>query len=247
MELIQKHFEEIDSTNTWGKHHAEELPHDKITLVTASMQTAGRGRFNRKWVSPADENIYASFCFFIEKHRTDIGNIPQVLALSAAEALKTLGFNPELKWPNDILLSKKKVAGILAETTPLSDQLCMILGIGLNVNMPLETALQIDRPATSLAIERSQHFDVKMVLAGLQQQFVKDLNIFLEEGFQPFLFSYRKSITQSATQTIRFHDNRAVWSGTFEGINDDGSLRLKLPNGESKTFVAGEILWPTEF
>ncbi|MEI8366565.1 MAG: biotin--[acetyl-CoA-carboxylase] ligase [Parachlamydiaceae bacterium] len=244
MEVIRQHFEQMGSTNTWAKLHAHQLPRDKITLVTAGMQTAGRGRFNRKWESPAHENIYASFCFFIEKHRTDIGNIPQVLALSAAEILKALGFSPELKWPNDVLLSKKKVAGILAETTPLSDQLCMIIGIGLNVNMPLETLQKIDRPATSLANESGRPFDVEKVLDRLQIQFTKDLDLFFEEGFHPFFAPYCASMSQSLNQVIQFHDNRTVWKGFFDGINHDGSLRLKLPEGEIKTFVAGEILWP---
>lgn len=243
MEVERRHFTTIDSTNTWGKQHAHELPHDKITLVTADAQTAGRGRFKRRWESSPKQNILASFCFFIEKHRTDIGNIPQVLALSAAKTLKEMGFAPELKWPNDVLLSGKKVAGILAETTPLSDFLCMVAGIGLNVNMPKEELEKIDRPATSLFAEKGKTYVVEDVLALLQKHFCNDLNLFLNEGFHTFLATYRRYMSQDLTRVIRFHDNRTVWEGTFHEINEDGSLSLKMPDGTIKTFIAGEIMW----
>lgn len=243
MELIRRHFSSIDSTNTWAKQHAHEFPFNKIILVTAAGQTAGRGRFKRRWESPPGENIYASFCFFLEKHRADIGNIPQVLALSAAKMLEELGFHPELKWPNDVLLSGKKAAGILAETTPLSDQRCMIAGIGININMPYEALQKIDRPATSLAVEAGHPFDIETVLEKLQHQFVADLEVFLIEGFLPFFDDYCKRMPRNDARVIRFHDNRAIWEGTIQAINLDGSLNLKLPSGEIKTFVAGEILW----
>lgn len=243
MKLIRRHFETIDSTNTWAKQNAHLLPRDAITLVTALEQTAGRGRFKRRWESPPGKSVLASFCFFIEKHRIDIGNIPQVLAISAARILEKLGFSPQLKWPNDVLLSSKKVAGILAETTPLSDQLCFIAGIGLNVNTPLEVLEKIDRPATSLLVEGMQEFDVEHVLKLLQTQFVTDLELFFDEGFQPFLEEYCRRISGDPNKVIRFDDNRTIWEGRFHSINHDGSLSLELTNGDIKTFIVGEIMW----
>jgi BirA family biotin operon repressor/biotin-[acetyl-CoA-carboxylase] ligase len=243
MQLIRHHFTVVDSTNTWAKQNAHLLPHDAITLVTAHEQTAGRGRFKRKWVSLPGQDLLASFCFFIEKHRKDMANIPQVMALSAAHALDELGFQPTLKWPNDVLLSGKKVAGILAETTPLSDQLCFIVGIGININMPLDLAQQIDRPATSLLIESNRAYDVEDVLERLQNHFTVALQLFLDEGFNPFLEEYRRRISLDTKHLVRFDDNRTIWEGTFDSINQDGSYNLKLKNGEIKTFLVGEIMW----
>lgn len=243
MKVIRRHFEVIDSTNTWAKQNAHLLPTDGVTLITADLQTAGRGRFTRKWESLPKQNLLATFCFFIDPFRKDLGNIPQVLALSTAHVLKSLGFLPTLKWPNDVLLSGKKAAGILAETTTLDAHLCFILGIGLNVNMPLESAQQIDRPATSLFIESQHLFDVEIVLEQLQEKFLLDLGQFLDNGFHPFLESYRRLISTNSTTPIRFDDNRTVWEGSFESINADGSYNLRLKNGEIKTFFAGEIMW----
>lgn len=240
--MIRKHFEIIDSTNTWAKTHAPELDKEAVTLVTASEQTAGRGRFKRKWESPPGLNIYATFCFFIEKHRDEIKNLPQVLSISACEIVKQLGFAPKLKWPNDVLLSGKKMAGLLCETTPLSDHLCVALGIGLNVNMPLDILQQIDRPATSLFAEDGIKRNVEEITQSLQKQFLLDLDMFTEIGFHHFLEIYKSYMVHSEGDLIRFHDNRMVWTGTFKSLNEDGSLNLLLETGETKTFHAGEIL-----
>lgn len=244
MEVIRKHFDIIDSTNTWAKQNGAEFPKDKITLITANEQTAGRGRFRRRWESPPGLNVYATFCFFIEKHRHDIGNVPQILALSTAKTLEEIGFEPKLKWPNDVLLSGKKVGGILAETTPLSDQLCVVAGIGVNINMPKDLLDKIDRPATSLFVESGLKYDIETVLKILETKFCKDLDLFLADGFYPFLSEYKKRIGEKPGQPIKFNDNKTIWEGYFHSINNDGSLNLRLINGEIKTFLVGEIVWP---
>lgn len=242
MEIIRRHFDTIDSTNTWAKEHANELPQDKVTLITAHTQTAGRGRFKRKWESPPGQNIYATFCFFVENHSANIGNIPQLLAISAVDVLQKFHFNATLKWPNDVLISGKKVAGILAETT-MVDKLCVVIGIGLNVNMPSELLEKIDRPATSLMVEAGKMFDTEMILNELQITFTKNLLLFFSEGFSPFIDIYRQFMPIDPNKIIRFHDNRMVWEGILHSINEDGSMNLKLADGEIKTFIAGEILW----
>lgn len=246
METTRIHFASIDSTNTWAKKNAHALAVDKITLVTADTQTAGRGRFKRKWVSPPHQNVYATFCFFIEREKLSIlGNIPQVLALSTVDLLQELGFQPHLKWPNDVLLSEKKVAGILCETTMADRRLCVVIGIGLNVNMPRELLDQIDQPATSLAVEGGELRDVESVLIGLQKHFVKNLEKILSESFEPFLEVYRKFVATPPDKVLRFHDNQTLWEGFFHSINADGSLNLQLcgPGGQVKRFIVGEILF----
>jgi BirA family biotin operon repressor/biotin-[acetyl-CoA-carboxylase] ligase len=240
--LNRHHFQKIDSTNTWAKQHAEEFDRTAITLVTADEQSAGRGRFKRLWVSPAGQNIYATFCFFIEKHRPDIGNLPQVMALAAVDLAEGLNFKPQLKWPNDVLIQEKKVAGILCETVPFSDTLAVILGIGFNVNMSAALLQTIDRPATSLLAEDGMTREVEPLLKALQEHFLRRLDLFLEEGFLPFLAAYKKRLLHKKGDPIRFHDNRSIWEGHFLDLNRDGSLLLELASGEKRTFIAGEIV-----
>jgi BirA family transcriptional regulator, biotin operon repressor / biotin---[acetyl-CoA-carboxylase] ligase len=241
MKIVRHHFECVESTNLYGKQHAKQWPSDQITLITASSQTAGYGRFNRRWVSPQGQNIYASFCFFLDSSRTDKGNIPQVLALSAAHVFAKLHFHPQLKWPNDILLSKKKIGGILAETVALDKDCCFILGIGLNVNMNAEDLQRIGRPATSLLAEGGRPYDVESILLALQQEFQNNLLIFLEKGFAPFLDEYRNKILSGAHEIIRFSHSQNIWEGKIHSVSDDGSLYLQLPNGDIKVFSSGEI------
>ncbi len=201
MRLIHHHFEWIESTNTWAKENAHLLPPDAMIIVTADGQTAGRGQFKRPWSSPFKQNIYLSFCFFVDKNRSDLGNIPQVLALSTISVLNQLGFTARLKWPNDLLVSQKKIAGILAETTMIDDQLCFILGIGLNVNMPFDLLEKVGQPATSLLHENQlikgeevSLFDLQQIMEMLQEEFLKDYAVFNKEGFTPFLARYQTSI-----------------------------------------------------
>jgi BirA family biotin operon repressor/biotin-[acetyl-CoA-carboxylase] ligase len=243
MQVIQHHFDTIDSTNSWSKHNTSDFDKNKLTIVTANTQTAGRGRFNRRWKSPAGQNIYATYNFFIEKSRSDIGNIPQLLALSAVQILRQFGLQAGLKWPNDVVINDKKLGGILCETVDCLDSLCVIVGIGINVNMPLELLQEIDRPATSMLVETGKPHEVTEVLQSLTTAFANHLQTFLRSGFAPFIDDFRKAITHQPGQKVRFSDfvNEA-WNGTFHAINDDGSLNLLLANGEKRRFITGEFL-----
>jgi len=242
MEIHHEHFDKIDSTNTWAKQHAASFPRDKLTLVTAGEQTEGRGRLGREWISPAEENVYASFCFFIDNDRDDFGNISQVMGITSAEVIEELWIRPQLKWPNDILIKGKKVGGILCETVPVGDQRCVIVGIGLNVNMPEHELQQIDRPATSMMIESEGERQIEVVLDHLSKRFVLHLEQYLAEGFSPFLTSYRELLHIQPGEPVQFHDPRQLWKGLFKKIQDDGSLTLELESGEDKTFHSGEVL-----
>lgn len=242
MEIIRKHFPCIDSTNNWAKQQAVHFDRTAITLVTADEQTGGRGRFKRRWESPPHQNIYASYCFFLDKNRLDIGNIPQTMGISIVQMLQEWGFQAYLKWPNDVMLNGKKVAGILSESLVDSDHRFLVIGVGLNINMPTKILQTIDRPATSLFVEGGILLVIEEGIHFLNQKFRLNLDLFLKEGFSPFLEIYRAMLSLYLNKKICFHDNRAVWEGWLHSINSDGSLNFRTETGEIKTFVAGEIL-----
>ncbi len=241
MQIKRIHFASIDSTNSWAKHNAHAFSPEALTLITAEEQMAGRGRFQQKWVSPPKKNIYATFCFFVSKEFSQVGNIPQILALSAAKTLENFGFSPKLKWPNDILISNKKVAGILCETAMTHEQKCIVAGIGLNVNMPQEFLKSISQPATSLLLEGGRVLSIEGVLLQLQETFSNDLTVFLKEGFNSFLPQYVKRLMHQTGEAISFHDNRILWKGIFHSVHSDGTLNIVL-DGVIKNFVSGEVL-----
>lgn len=241
MNIEERRFSILDSTNTWAKKNALQLPHDRITLVIADGQTAGRGRFNNSWISPSGLNVYASYCFFLPVH-SNISNMAQIMALSAVKALEEVGVRSSLKWPNDILISKKKVGGILCETTALDNEILMIAGIGINVNMPLEMLKEIGQPATSLLIEKGIPFDIQKLIDCLSKQFSNFLTQYLLEGFPPIYSLYREHLIHSPGEKILFRHRDRIWEGLFSSLQQDGSLNLQLASGEIKNFHAGEII-----
>ncbi len=245
MDIIHHHFLTLDSTNNCAKRNFHLLDLAKLTVMTANEQTCGRGRDKRRWISPPRQNIYATFCFFIDKARPDIGNLGQLLALSVCKTLETFEFNPQLKWPNDIILSKKKVGGILCETVSLDDKLCVINGIGLNINMSREYLQQIDIPATSLMIEKQKTLNMDQIFHQLKDCFAEDLAIFIDKGFGPFVPRLKQLMEHAVNTKIRFHDQKDIVEGIFHSITDNGSLNLSLPSQQVKTFVSGEILYDT--
>ena len=176
------HFDTIDSTNDWAKGHLERCSTAGITLVTADAQTAGRGRFERKWVSPPGLNLYATFVFFVPGAAYDAMPVVQLLAKAAQSALKRFGFACDIKWPNDLLIAGKKVAGILCETRPHGEYVAVIVGFGLNVNMPAEILAHVGQPATSLAVEGNAVFDREEILAAIQEEFEPAVRALLKKG-----------------------------------------------------------------
>lgn len=238
----QIHFKCIDSTNTWAKEHPDQWALEGVTVVTASEQTAGRGRFKRTWLSPADVNLYATFCSWFDPQRTDVGHIPQLLALAAAMIVEKMGFFPKIKWPNDLLLNGKKVSGILCETTMEEERRGVICGIGLNVNMREEELRQIDRPATSLFVEGGEELQLEPLLHALTDKFISLMEEFDRVGFSPFFPHIDERSFFRRGEEVRFYDHTGVVEGTFDGFQLDGSVNMRLPNGINRNFYAGEFI-----
>jgi BirA family transcriptional regulator, biotin operon repressor / biotin---[acetyl-CoA-carboxylase] ligase len=234
------HFDTLDSTNNWAKSNAHTLDPEQITCITALEQTSGRGRWFRKWVSPRGENIYASIYFCLPRNCPFLSNLGQVLSLSCATMLKKKGFSPQIKWPNDILLSGKKVAGILTEVVTFEDRIGIVLGIGLNVNMSKELLEEIDQPATSLAQLSGQTWTVEQILEALLKQFLKDLEILHAHEFAPFVPAYEQLLAYKG-QSITCHDGLHPIKGICHSITADGRLNLELPDGKIVPISAGEI------
>lgn len=235
------HFPGIDSTNSWALSNTHLFPRDKITLAYAEKQSNGRGRHKNKWKSPASENLYATFGVFIPIVQGVQPNLPQLMALAAVASMEKLGVQTKIKWPNDLLINEKKVAGILTETVIDEDHIFHAIGIGINLNMTKEDLAEIERPATSLSDELGHHISSKEFLEELQTIFARFFTTFLEEGFSPYLPAFRAKLKHEENQPLSFHEKDQKWEGKFHSINDDGTLNLKLESGEVKRFVAGEI------
>jgi BirA family transcriptional regulator, biotin operon repressor / biotin---[acetyl-CoA-carboxylase] ligase len=230
----------IDSTNTWAKNHAMTFDQSSLTCITALEQTAGRGRFHKKWLSPKGQNIYASLYFTLPKNCAYLANLGQVISLSSAQVLKSKGFSPQIKWPNDLLLEGKKVGGILAETLSFENRIGIVLGIGINVNMTQDLLAHIDQPATSLAQQSNRAWTLEEVLNPLLEKFLNDLDLLQRKGFEPFQPLYEELLAFRG-QEISYSDGKHNYKGTCHSVDKEGRLNLLLPSGKMMTISAGEI------
>ncbi len=234
------HFDSIDSTNTWTKNHAHTLDPQKITCITALEQTAGRGRGAHKWISPKGENIYASIYFTIPLHSPYIVNLAQIASLSCARLLKLEGLHPQIKWPNDILVDGKKIAGTLVETVSFEDKIGIVLGIGINVNMSQEHLDAIDQPATSLAALTHCSWDKDAILSLFLKEFLVNLECLKTEGFAYFISDYEAMLAYKG-EKITCSDQGKTIEGICLSIDSLGRLHIELPSGEILKLYSGTV------
>lgn len=239
-EIINIHLETIDSTNTYAKQHAKTFAADKITCITAEEQTAGRGRFQRSWISPKGVNIYATFYFRLPINTLHLISLSQVMTYSFASVLLKEGLQPKIKWPNDVQLNGKKVSGILCETAFQEHFVELFLGIGVNVNMEIKEASKIDKPATSLKIETGRSWDKEALLKKIQKEFLVDLKNFKKGGFTPFHSQFENLLAYKG-ETVRCFDGKKEWTGVCHSLTNDGQLNLYLPDKSIHTVLSGDI------
>ena len=234
------HFASIPSTNVWAKENASILDLQKLTCITAEEQTAGRGTFSKKWISPKGLNIYATLYFTLPKSYLFLHNIGQLLSISCCKCLEKMGFTPEIKWPNDLLMNGKKFAGILCEATSSAEETGIALGLGLNVNMPIELIKKIDQPATSLLEISQKTWDIEEVLQKIVTTFLEDLDTLSIKGFATFSSYYNNHLAYKE-QPIQIKDGTTSRKGICKGVSPEGSLLLVIPSGEQIKISSGKI------
>jgi len=239
-EIVEIHLDTIDSTNTYAKKQGPSFAPEKITVITAEEQTAGRGRFQRNWISPRGVNLYATFYFHLPLNTLHLISLGQVMAYTFASLLLKEGLHPKIKWPNDILLNGKKLSGVLCETTFHQHYVEIYLGIGINVNMDLESAGPIDQPATSLKIETGRTWDKQALLKKLEKGFAADLQKFEKEGFTPFHSPFENLLAYKG-QTVRCFDGKKIWTGICHSLTNEGQLNLYLPDKTIHTVLSGDV------
>lgn len=235
-----KYFDSIGSTNdealAWA---ATDTP--DLSVVIADEQTAGRGRMDRKWLTPKGTALAFSVILRpTAEERPHLTRIVGLAALAVAETLQAYGLAPRIKWPNDILIHGQKVCGILVESVWLGEEVdCMVIGIGVNVLLgSVPPAEDLQFPATSLEAEMEQAPDrVKLLhdildkLIELRPRLKTDNFIGQWEG----LLALRGETVQ-----VEAEKTPAV-AGQISGLESDGSLRLRNEHGEFVTVRFGDV------
>ena len=218
-------------------------PSDVPQTVLATAQTAGRGRFERTWVSPPAGGLYLTARIPWSR---PVAQAPLV-SIGAALALARLseeigGRDIVLKWPNDLLLGGRKAAGILAEMTPGDPFPALLVGIGINVSIPADTLATVGQPAISLAEASGRPLDPESVLTTFLDHWSHLDRTLESEGFAPLAREFRRS---SDLAGRRFLLSSGVTRVPVEvrDIHDNGSLELLLlETGEIQNVFGGELL-----
>lgn len=232
-------LENIDSTNLWAKTNIEELE-DK-TIVFAGAQTQGRGRLQRKWVDLGKGNLFMSIVLKPDKNYEHYANLTQYLSVTLCKTLEEYGIKPEIKWPNDVLVNGKKIAGILAETSVKGTKFKgLVLGIGVNLNAQEKDFSKIDKKVTSLNLEVGETIDMVEFKNKLVTSFFKDYNQFLEEGFK-FIKRDYLALANFLDKELCVALINETKTGVASGITDKGELIL-TNNGNEFILNIGDIL-----
>lgn len=221
----------IDSTNTFAKSRANHWDKTALTVLSAKEQTGGRGRFDRHWVSPRGKNIYVSYVIYTEPRNPHLTSVSLAGGVAVARTLELCGVSGiTLKWPNDVLVNGKKIAGILVETLEVDEKLCVVVGVGLNVLSSKEDCEGITQPVTSVVLECGREWPPELVLKMLTAQIEHYLLLALQHGFEGFSQEYCGLLKHRLGDAMVVRDSE----GIFEGVTKEGAIKLRLTNGEVK-------------
>ncbi len=231
-------IESIDSTNAEA-FRCLERGFSPPYFVVAEQQTAGRGRRGRQWASPFGENIYYSLLLRVEGGAAQLDGLSLVVGLAVLSAIREMGVvGGGLKWPNDVLVSGKKIAGILLELSGDPADAChVVVGVGINVNMRTQTT--IDQPWTSMRLERGKVIDRSALINALNGELHRYLQTHRLHGFQALRQEWEDEHSWQNKQVCLSAGSQSV-EGVVLGVNAQGALRL-LVSGSEHQYSGGEL------
>lgn len=234
-------YRQTDSTNADAFRLAEEGAPEG-TVVLADCQSRGKGRLGRSWESPPGVNLYCSVVLRPPVLPTQAFHLTFLSAVAVARAIeKTTGLVPAIKWPNDLLVNGRKVAGLLNEMSAETEQVnFVVLGIGVNLNMrPEQFPADLRYPATSLQIEDGTVDRIsfaRSLLVALDRLY----DAYLSHGYGPVRDEWLSRCAFLGT-VVRVEMPGCIRTGVMEGIDDNGALLLRLGDGSLEKVYAGDV------
>jgi BirA family biotin operon repressor/biotin-[acetyl-CoA-carboxylase] ligase len=235
------HFFKVDSTN----RVALELSHagePEGAVVLAEEQTAGRGRAGRTWHSERATGIYITIVLRPKLAPVQAPLLTMMAGLSARAAIQAqTGLDVDLKWPNDLLISGKKLGGILTEMYAEPSQIrFVIVGIGLNINQE-QFPGDLGVVATSLRAETGRPQSRLELLVRLLREFETDYNRFLAEGPASVIDRFTEVSSYARGKRVRITNGKDSFTGVTVGLGPEGLLQVKRDSGQIVTVIAGDV------
>ena len=219
----------ISSTNDVVMQRLAESRSSQI-LCAAEMQTAGKGRRGRRWVSPFGSNIYLTYGRFVRRNLSGFGGLSLVVGMLAVDVLRSMGLqNVGLKWPNDIMLDGGKLGGILLELRASEARgIGLVAGVGLNLSLKAEEASSIDQPWSAISSQLAMPRNI--LLGRLGGMMVNVIQAFEDVGFDSFVDKWGE-YNLYAGQQINVIRGSEMISGVDNGVDRDGNLLLRTETG----------------
>lgn len=234
-------FASLPSTNTEAASQARRGAPEGLTIV-AGEQTAGRGRHERGWSSPAGAGLYASIVLRPRFAPARLPLLTFAAALSIRRALEeTANLTTDIKWSNDILVRERKLCGILAEAIETAHGTAIILGFGVNL---LRTSLPPDvaARATSVEDETGRKLDADVLLrSALDDLRHRYAGLHTPAGDAALLADYERASSYARGKSVRVDTGAEVFTAMTRGLAPDGALRVELPDGEIRVIHAGDV------
>ena len=234
----------LDSTNS--ELLRRETSMRGCDVLLAERQSGGRGRRGRAWASPLAAHVYLSVARRFEGGLARLGGLSLVAGIAACEALRASGLaEVGLKWPNDLVVVEgkglRKLGGLLVEGGgEAAGAARAVIGLGLNVRMPVAAAKDIDQPWIDLASMASPAPARNAVVALLLSHLLPALQQFDDEGLAPFLPRYA-ALDALSGRALRVHEGKGAWPATALGIAADGALRVRDGEGRERMVHAGDV------
>ena len=231
-------LESVDSTNSEVTRRADQGAREGL-LVWARRQTDGRGRQGRQWESP-DGNLFCSLLLMPEVEpvaATELGFVTGVAVRECVDGLVPPGRDVSCKWPNDVLVEGRKIAGVLLEAAALKRSIRVVVGVGINlVSHPERTPY----PSSDLQTEGAGRVDPAYVLVRLASALLKWRDVWLEQGFGPVRDAWLNHAA-GLGETIEVRLPGRTLSGIFRSLDARGTLQLCDDTGQVHTVTAGDV------
>lgn len=233
-------FAVTDSTN--ARTMARAAPGAGGYVCLAEQQTAGRGRRGRTWVSPFGRNLYLSVLWEFDTGAAALEGLSLATGVALVRALEACGVpDLQLKWPNDLLWQNRKLAGILLEMTgDPAGQCQVVIGIGVNGQMPGAAAAEIDQPWVDLSeITDGRPPSRNRLAAAILNELLPLLDEYQRSGFAPWRENWQALDALASREVVLSSASRQI-HGRVLGVTDTGALRLECDGGE-EIFYGGEL------
>ena len=234
-------FSSVDSTNNYLLGNTKNIT-DGFQVCLADMQHAGRGRRGKVWISPPGSSLYLSVSTKLKLSLNALTGLSLAVGVMIVAVLRNLGVsNAGVKWPNDIYVDNKKLGGILVDiSSDKSGSSFVVIGLGLNINMPVDTDNTIDQPWQDLKNSLGENVPDRNYLAMLCiKALINGINSYEKNGLADFVHQFEKfDVIKNAPVRVQLENNS--FEGVAVGINNVGNLLVEVQQG-LKEVSSGDV------